>query len=128
VLLAEPTISIVILDCVSASIDQGILAEELRALRQDLIVIGSSESDDRQQFAALGIDYFLPRFWDSAGLHELLIQRVGECPACGLELPLRRPLPGDQAEDWSCARCGGRFRAVLLSDASEDDKQNVHKI
>ncbi len=128
VLSAEPAISIVILDCVSASIDQGILAEELRALRQEIIVIGSSESDDQQRFAALGVDYFMPRFWDSTGLHDLLIQRVGQCPACGLELPLRRPLPGDQAEDWSCAHCGGRFRAVLLSNASEEEKRRVHKI
>ena len=127
VLRENPLVRIAILDCVAPDMDLGILAAELRELRPHLIVVGSSDVDDKEQFADLGIDYILPRFWDAGDLHALLIKRIDYCP-CGAALPLRWPLPGDAAQQWECLSCGTRYRAVLSEDNLSDVLSRVRQI
>jgi CheY-like chemotaxis protein len=121
----SPDVAIAILDCIAPDIDLGILAEELRGLRPNLMVIGSSEADDGQQFLELGIDRFLPRFWDVDDLHAVLVQPIVECTECGLPLPLRRPLPGEEGGSWECRMCGARYQGVMLEDAPSTVQRNV---
>jgi DNA-binding NtrC family response regulator len=128
ILLADADIRIAILDCIAPSIDLGILAAELRELRHNLIVVGSSEADDQRQFAALGIEHFLPRFWDASDLYSQLIRRINVCGQCGLALPLRHPLAGDGVRKWECATCGARYRAVVAEDATDEVRRNVRPI
>jgi DNA-binding NtrC family response regulator len=128
ILREDPDVRIAILDCVAPSIDLGILAAELCDVRPHLIVVGSSEADDRQQFAALDIEHFLPRFWDANDLHALLIKRIEACSKCGLSLPLRHPLEGDQVRSWECAECGTRYQAVVSEDAADEILRNVRAV
>lgn len=124
VLSENPLVRVAILDCVAPTIDLGILAAELREMCPQLIVVGSSETDDEERFAALGIDYFLPRFWDASDLHSLLIKRIDRC-TCGVTLPLRAPLPGDDAQWWECKSCHARYQAVLVENQIHDARPNV---
>jgi len=121
----DPTVTIAVLDCIAPGIDDGILADELREVRRNLIVVGSSEGDDRDRFKELGIDRFLPRFWDAAGLHELLIERIATCSGCGLALPLRRLLPCDSVQSWECSECAARYQGAIVDDAPDDVRRNV---
>jgi DNA-binding NtrC family response regulator len=128
ILQGDPDIGVTILDCLFADLDQGLLADELRAVRPDLIVIGSSEADDAWHFANLGIDRFLPRFWDAEDLHRLLVEAIEACPRCGAKLPLRHPLPLDKAQQFVCISCKQQFTAVMRADAHEAVRQNVREI
>lgn len=124
----EPDINVAILDCLAANLDHALLAEELRAIRPKLIVIGSSEGDDRERFAELGINWFLPRFWDTTDLHDLLIEPIKNCRHCGARLPLRRVLPCEAPRQYSCANCHERIEGVLRADAPEEIRENAHEI
>ena len=100
---------------VAPDIDFGDLADGF-AGAPDLIVIGSSEADDGQQFVELGIDRFLPRFWDVDDLHAVLIQPIVECIECGLPPPLAwGRAQGDPVSRWECRMCGG-YQAVMLKE------------
>jgi hypothetical protein len=117
-----------VFDCTAPHADQGLLATELRQLRPDVLIVGSSEGDDGTRFSALGIDYFLPRFWDVGDLHALLITRIAACPQCGLAWPLRRPLPGDVVRAFACRGCGVRRHAVMSLDAPSEICQHVAEV
>ncbi len=124
----EPDITVAILDGLSVNMDHGMLADELRELRQDLIVIGSSEGDDRQRFAELGITRFLPRFWDADELHRLLVAAIDSCPQCRVVLPLRRALPIEPARQFVCASCSAPLEGVMRADAPNEIRNNVREI
>lgn len=124
---SDPLLAVAVLDGVAPTTDMGILAHDLLRMRPDLIVIGSSEGDDRKHFAELGIDHFLPRFWEPDDLHALLIARIDSCSGCGLSLPLREPLPAEAAGTWECVMCGARYEAVLLADAAADTRRHVRE-
>lgn len=125
----DPSIQIAILDCLHPSFDLAILADELRALRENLIVVGSSDNEnDAEHLAKLGIELFLHRFWDADDLHSLLIKPIGACGECRLPLPLRWPLPGDEVSSWACSMCGARYQAVMRADASEDLQRHVRAV
>ncbi len=55
----------------------------------------------------------------------LLIRRIESCNQCGLALPLRQPLKGDEVRDWKCQGCGAQYWAVLAEDAADEIRQNV---
>jgi DNA-binding response OmpR family regulator len=117
-----------VFDCTAPCSDLALLAVELRQLQPNLLIIGSSEGNDGERFAALGIDHFLPRFWDVDELHSLLVKRIDRCPQCGLAWPLRQPLPGDAIRTWKCRGCGSTREAVLLDDASDRLRRNVREV
>lgn len=124
----DPLLAIVVLDGVAPTTDMGILAHELSRMRPKLIVVGSSEGDDRRRFAELGVDHFLPRFWEPDNLHALLITRIESCTGCGLTLPLRKALPTEEPRRWECVMCGARYEAVLLADALDDARRHVREV
>ncbi len=124
----EPDITVAILDGLSVNMDHGMLADELRELRHDLIVIGSSEGDDRQRFAELGITRFLPRFWDADELHRLLVEAIDACPQCRAKLPLRRSLPIETARRFVCTGCGASLEGVMRTDVPSEMRNNVREI
>ncbi len=127
VLQSEPDVSVAILDGIVANIDHGLLADELRALQPDVTVVGSSEGEDGERFAELGIAWFLPRFWEVNDLHSLLIRPIDACPRCGASLPLRHPLVCEEPRHFRCANCQERIAAVLRSDASDGVRDNVNE-
>ncbi|HVU89645.1 MAG TPA: response regulator [Pirellulales bacterium] len=127
VLQSEPDVSVAILDGLVADIDHGLLADELRAVQPGLTIVGSSEGDDRQDFAELGITWFLPRFWQVGDLHDLLIRPIDACPRCGESLPLRQPLLCEEPRQFICTNCEERIVAVLRSDARDEICGNVQE-
>ncbi len=94
--------------------------ERIKAIRPDVVIVGTSGSDRRDDFAALGVEHFLQKPWRCDDLVNVLIGRIGNCDQCGLALPLRLPRPSEQAGSWVCTHCGSRYRAVL-DDASPAD-------
>jgi CheY-like chemotaxis protein len=64
VLLAfEPTLDLAILDFEMPDGDVGRLVRRLHWQRPDLPLVGTSGSDQRSEFAARGVDRFLPKPW-----------------------------------------------------------------
>lgn len=85
----------------------------LRAARPAALLIGTSGSIRREDFARLGIEHYLQKPWRASDLINLLLGRLGNCVDCGLFLPLRRARAGEHAASWICAGCGGRYRGVF---------------
>ena len=74
VLLAfEPTLDLAILDFEMPDGDVGRLAQRLRWQRPALPVVGTSAGDRRSEFAARGVDRFLPKPW---ALDDLILVAV----------------------------------------------------
>jgi CheY-like chemotaxis protein len=75
-LALEPTFDLAILDFQMPDGDVGQLARRLLRQQPGLTLVGTSASDRRSEFAARGVDRFLPKPWD---LDDLL--RTSRCPA-----------------------------------------------
>lgn len=70
--LRDPHTRLVILDTIAVRPEQTRFVEELRSLRPGTRIIGSCDSDDQGEIAALGADHFLPRYWRIEDLAKVL--------------------------------------------------------
>jgi len=50
------------------------------------------------------------------------------CAACGMQLPLRMPRPGETAHEWECRNCGRRTTGVFDENARATIRMNVIEI
>lgn len=69
---ADPEIGVVITDHDLPGADIELLVAELRALRPDVRIVGSSQENLRREFAAVGVDLYLDKGWDLPDLVDLL--------------------------------------------------------
>ena len=99
----------------------------IQAARPDVLIVGTSGSFHRGDFAALDVDHYLPKPWTVKELIDVLLGRIGDCGECGLTLPLRWPKPGEQASSWVCAFCGSCYRAVRDDTVPEDVLRNARR-
>ena len=123
ILERDPQISVVITDHELPGSDLQDFVEQVGKQRPDLVLVGSSGTYRRDEFAMLGIGRFLLKPWRVDDLINVLTGHIGNCVDCGLPLPLRRPQPDDQASSWLCSGCGSRYFAVL-DDSFPDEIQN----
>jgi CheY-like chemotaxis protein len=80
----EPLLDLAILDFHMPDGDVGNLVRRLLMQRPDLTVVGTSALDRRSEFAARGIDTFLPKPWS---LHDLLLATGSRRRPAGLREP-----------------------------------------
>ena len=97
----------------------------IRAARSDIVIIGTSAEDRRDDFASLGVTHILRKPWQARDLINILTGRLGNCVSCDLPLPLRRPKPCETGSSWTCCFCGASYRAVFDDDAAPDARRNV---
>jgi CheY-like chemotaxis protein len=109
-----------VLDRHTAGADLTAAIEQMHAIRPDVVLVGSSPDDRREEFARLGVTLFLQRPWRVHDLINLLTGRIGNCHVCGIQLPLRRPRMDEQSTRWACSNCGAVYAGVLDEDASFD--------
>ncbi len=105
-----------------------VMVEKTRAVRPDVVIVGNSGTDHRDDFAAMGVEYFLQKPWCADELINILIGRIGNCVSCGLPTPLRRPKPGESVRDWECLGCGRHYTAVFDEDCSADARLHVRPV
>jgi len=115
----------VILDYDVADGSIGEIIERIKVTRPDMVIVGTSGDYRRDDFVAIGVEYFLHKPWHVDDLINVLTGRLGKCAECGLPLPLRRPKPGEHAGSWMCAFCGSRYCAMLDENFPPDVLQNV---
>ena len=108
--------------------DIGSLAEELRAIRPDVIIVGQSKINRQDVFREMRVDRFLHKPWGIDDLINVLTDRIGNCVDCSLPIPLKRPRPGDEASSWECCGCGSRYFAVMDPDSPADIQRNVRRV
>ncbi|MCK4660920.1 MAG: response regulator, partial [Phycisphaerae bacterium] len=89
------------------------LVEGITALCPNVVIVGCTGGSHREEFAALGVDLYLPKPFTIGDLVNVLTGRIGNCVDCGLPIPLRRPRPGEAAESWQCRGCGSHYRAMF---------------
>lgn len=124
----HPTIRFAVIDHPSTD---GTFEQHINALRQarpDILLIGNSGSDRRQEFAAVAVERYLQKPWSVPQLWELLADKLKRCVDCGLSLPLRFAGPGEARGKWACAACGSRYAGVIDSTASDDLLNNVRSV
>lgn len=122
----NPKIGVILVDHTSADVRVDALADMLRAYpRDDVVVVGNSGSDRREDFAAAGVNRFLRKPWRIDQLVKLIVGRITSCGECGSRLPLRHPRDGEEGRSWMCTFCGSRFRALIDEDAPRDIRLNV---
>ncbi len=97
----------------------------IRSTGSNALIVGTSHHQHRKELAALEVDHYLPQPWTVKTLVETILGKLGSCVECGLELPLRRPTPGEPTSGWSCAFCNSHYRAVFDECASDDTIRNV---
>jgi len=68
----DPEIGVVITDYDVPGTDIELLVSELRTVRPDVQVVGSSQRNLRRAFASVGVDLYLEKGWDLPDLVELL--------------------------------------------------------
>jgi len=105
--------------------DLGPSVEEIRLARPDVVIVGTSDDDYRNEFAAVGVKHFLQQPWQSSDLINELTGRIGNCAECGLPIPLRRPREGEVGNSWICTGCGTRYFAVFDDYLPIDMLENV---
>ncbi|MFH1418707.1 MAG: response regulator [Planctomycetota bacterium] len=123
----DPNIDVVILDFSMPDGEPAHLVRQLRAIRGDVKIVGTSSVPRAAQFAAIGVDRFLEKLWQINDLINVLRGRLGNCTECGLPIPLRRPEPSETPANWMCAFCGARYASVLDRDFSPDIIANVRE-
>ncbi len=121
----DPGIKFVTLDPETPGGEVRVLVRNLKTIRPDVTIVGSSGQDRREALAAAGVERFLRKPWTVEDLINLLTGRMGNCGDCELPIPLRRPQPGEVARSWVCAGCGSRYFAVLDDDFPPDVISNV---
>jgi DNA-binding response OmpR family regulator len=102
----------VAIDSESTSDLAGAVAE-IRKVRQDTTILGTSNENRRELFASAGVDLFMRKPWRMENLVNLLTGRLGNCLECGLQMPLRRARPGESPLSWACNFCGARYLGVV---------------
>lgn len=123
-LTRDPEIEVMIVDWATPS-DTRVLVERAYALRPDLRIVGTDAEDHRDEFAVLGVHFFLFKPYVVENLVNLLTDRIGACVDCGLPIPLRRVRPGETGRSWECAGCGARYYAVFDEGCAADSFRNV---
>ena len=53
-------------------------------------------------------------------------EKIDKCTHCGMNLPLRKPRPGETASNWQCTFCNARFYAILDDASPPDVLDNVN--
>lgn len=99
--------------------------EQIRGVRPDAVIVGTSGAFRQDDFAAIGVERFLLKPWRIDDLINAFAGRLGTCLQCDLPIPLRRPQPGEAASSWVCSNCGAVYRAVFDDDAPPETLQNV---
>jgi len=97
----------------------------IQAACPDVLIIGTSNGFHRKDFAALGVDHYLPNPWTVKLCIDVLLGRIGDCAQCHLPLPLRNPKAGEQVSSWQCSFCGNQYLAVRDDTFPEDVLRNV---
>lgn len=69
---ADPEIGVVVTEYAVPGADIELLVSELRTIRPDVRVVGSSQKKLRRAFASVGVDLYLEKGWDLPDLVELL--------------------------------------------------------
>lgn len=64
----NPGVSVVLIDCQRPSLHYQMLCQQLRDIRPHLVVVGSSEEGDAQDFARLGIENYVSRYCETSEL------------------------------------------------------------
>jgi CheY-like chemotaxis protein len=118
-------IGFVILESDTPGMDPRPFVEKAGAAFPDLVLVGHSDADRRDDFAAMGVMHFLRKPWRAENLINTLVQRIGNCVLCGLGIPLRHPGPDESAGSWRCRGCGCRYVAVFDDDCPPDIRSNV---
>ncbi len=110
---------------------EGDVALSIRAMKEtrpDVVIVGTSAVDHREDFAEMGVEHFLRKPWQIRNLINTLTGRIGNCASCDLPLPLRRPGPEEVGTSWVCGYCGARYRAVFDDTAPPDHHFNVRSV
>ncbi|QGJ70271.1 Hypothetical protein PBC10988_19660 [Planctomycetales bacterium 10988] len=64
----DPSISLVVVDCVQPSLETQWFVDEVRLQRPDTVVVGSSDLDNSQVLEQVGIEASLPKYWETPAL------------------------------------------------------------
>ncbi len=118
-------IHVLILDYDLPGAEHGAFVEKIKAIRDDVILIGSSAWDRRYELPSARVDRFMQKPWRIQDLVELLTERLDRCKGCELSLPLRKPLPGEPATRWICCGCGRPCTAIIDRNSPAEDLPNV---
>lgn len=118
-------IQFVLLDIEIPDSDPADIVKQIKVVRSNVAVIGTSTSHRWEEAAAMGIELFLQKPWRIEDLINLVAGKIGACVDCGLPLPLRRPGPNDAPRSWVCRGCGARYRAILDTEASAETLRNA---
>jgi DNA-binding NtrC family response regulator len=70
----------VVLGCERADEEMRLTIEQIRGLRPDIVLVGSGGNGVREEFAALGMDLFVPRPWRTEDLIETIQTRFVDPP------------------------------------------------
>jgi len=124
----DEKIRFVLLDYGLPNADARTTVLRIRASRPDVIIVGISGSGRRDDFAAIGVEYYLEKPWRIDDLINLLTGRLGNCVTCGIPMPLRRPVAGETGCRWECCNCGARYLAMLDEDGPGDILSNVRPV
>ena len=127
-LRGDPGIDVVVLDYHLPGEDIYPFVQQIRTLRPDVCIVGSSGSERAEQFRRLGIQRFLLKPWTLVNLVGVLVERIRYCTDCALPLPLRRPLSREAAGHWACAGCGQRYVGVVDESLPPDVIRNVRSV
>jgi len=101
---------------------------EIRRVRPSVTVVGTSSENRRGDFAAAGVDLFVRKPWRMEILVNMLTGRLGHCPECGLQLPLRKAREGETPSNWACNFCGASYLGVLDATMPKDIVGNASLI
>ncbi|MFH1747974.1 MAG: response regulator [Planctomycetota bacterium] len=101
---------------------------ELRSLRPEVRIVGTSGSNRAEEFVRAGVRNFLLKPWAVSDLVNLLLGRLGKCVSCDLPLPLRHARPGEVPQSWVCAGCGARYSALLDEELSTKEYSNARLV
>ncbi|MFQ5805781.1 MAG: response regulator [Phycisphaerae bacterium] len=121
----DADIDVVILDYDLAVENLRDFVRQIRAIRPDVRIVGTSGSEGSTDFEDMSVEQFLLKPWTIRDLINLLTGRIGSCVECGLPLPLRKPIPGETPGHWVCAGCGGRYSAVFDNNSPADVIRNA---
>jgi len=100
----------------------------LKSIRPGAVIVGNSATARSDEFLQAGVERFLAKPWRIEDLVQVLVGPIGQCPRCGLALPLRRGSSDDDVVAWACCGCGTRFQAVFDNDAAPDTFGNARRI
>jgi len=111
----DPHIKVVLLDYGVGHEQVVDFVAELKLVRSDVIIVGSSSTDCRREFAAAGVNRFLLKPWRIADLVEILLTPSEPCNSEGSDEPTQVGLEIGEAAD---AKTGGTRLGKDHSDST----------